>query len=50
MLCWLFGHWWYWWTQHIRVKESEMIPGFVYSCRRCPAEFNLLTGLKKEAS
>lgn len=37
ILCRILGHCWYWWTEAIRVRESEMMPGFVYSCRRCPS-------------
>lgn len=44
LLCAVFGHWWWWWTPHLRIKPREMLPGFVYSCRRCPEQFNLLYG------
>ena len=51
-MCWLFGHWWYWWTKEIREKQKDMLPGFVYSCKRCPAMYSLRDGLQmpKEAS
>ena len=42
LLCKIFGHWWYWWTDKIREKPEDMLPGFVYSCRRCPMEMRFV--------